>query len=180
MRRVLAFVTSRYGLAGLAALAVIMVVLVGRVFGLGGSGDDGGSGTVSGGQASADAGESGAPNDGPTGAPSKPDPVVKPGQAGPLVVATSFGRAYVKSDVPAKQWRAALTKYATPKLATTIRTIDPMTVPADALTGVASLGDHGAVWADVDLPTDAGMLTFRLTSDGTVWRVDGIDWTPKS
>lgn len=179
MRRVLAFVTSRYGLAGLAALAVVVVVLVGRVLGFGGGDGDGG-GPVSGGQASPGVEETGAPNDGPTGAPSKQDPVVKPGQAGPLSVATSFANAYVKSDGPAKQWRAALTKYATPALAEKITTMDPMTVPASRLAGAASLGDHGAVWADVDVPADEGLLTLRLTSDGSGWRVDGIDWTPKS
>jgi hypothetical protein len=182
MRSVLRFVTSRYGLAGLAALAVVLVVVVGRLFGLvGGGASDSNTGPVTGaGQQPTTVSESPIPNDAPTAAPTKPNPVVKPGQAGPLVVAKQFADAYLKSDGAAATWRAALTRYATTKLATEIKTMDPATVPAKRLVGTAALGDHGANWAEVDLPTDAGTLVFQLVSGAKAWQVNGIDWNPTS
>ncbi|MGA8114816.1 MAG: hypothetical protein WCA46_14215 [Actinocatenispora sp.] len=179
MRRVLAFVTSRYGLAGLAALAVIVVVLIGRLAGLGGATNDTNTSPITGGQATGGTKESGAPNDAPTAAPSPVDPVVRPGQPGPLDVATDFCTSYLKSDGPPKVWRTALTRYATKKLAQQISTMDPVTVPAHERTGPAKLADHGAVWADVTLPTDEGTLVYRLVSKKGTWLVDGIDWDPR-
>lgn len=182
MRRVLAFVTSRYGLAGLAALAVIVVVLIGRLMGLGGStGSDNGTTTDSGqGDTGVSSTASPEPNDAPTAAPTKPDPVVKPGEAGPTVVAREFADAYLNSTGKPSAWRAALTRYATAKLAGEIKTMDPATVPAQRITGAIKLGDHGATWADVDVPTESGTLVFRLLAGAKAWQVDGIDWDPKS
>lgn len=178
MRRVLAFVTSRYGLAGLAALAVIVVVLVGRLLGLGGGGGSG-DGPIAGGPADVDTPASGLPNDAPTAAPSPVDPVVKPGQPGPLAVAKDFCSAYLDAGGKPDAWRASLTPYATDRLAGQIGTMDPATVPAHRRTGPPKLADHGAVWADVELPTDRGTLTYRLVSSSGTWRVDGIDWDPR-
>ncbi|BCJ26481.1 hypothetical protein [Actinocatenispora sera] len=183
MRRVLGFVTSRYGLAGLVALLIIVIVVVGRVAGVvgGGSGHDDAAVPVTGGtQAGAGTTESGAPNDGPTGAPPTPSPVVPAGKAGPVTVATSFSTAYLDSNGPAKTWRAALRRYATDKLASELGTMDPATVPAQRRTGAAKLGDHGAHWAQVAVPCDSGTLTLRLLGDGDGWLVDGIDWAPAS
>ncbi len=179
MRQVLRFVTSRYGIAGLVALAVVMVVLVGRLMGLGGHGSDSNTSPIVGAPASAGADESGPPDDGPVGTPSAVAPVVKPGQPGPLQVATTFSAAYLKSAQAAKSWRQSLTRYASTKLAAQIPTMDPATVPAQRRTGAVKLADHGAVWADVDVPTDQGTLVFRLVSTKSVWQVDGIDWNPR-
>ena len=182
MRTVLRFVASRYGLAGLAALAVIVAVLIGRLLGLGGGSSDSGgqiAGQGQAGRAAASSTESPEPNDAPTAAPSKADPVVKPGEDGPLVVAKDFATAYLASDGAAKAWRDSLTKYATSKLAAEITTMDPATVPAQRMTGDPTLGDHGATWADVTVPTESGTLVFRLISGDKAWQVDGIDWDPK-
>jgi hypothetical protein len=176
MRRVLAFVTSRYGLAGLAALAVIVVVLVGRLLGMGGGSSDSTSGAVASGADNTGSAASGAPNDGPTGAPSPVDPVVKPGQPGPLEVATDFAHAFLDIDVPVGDWRKAMSRYATPKLVKQIKIMDPDTMPLKRLTGKATLGDHGAVWADVKIPADQGTLVFQVLSEPSGWQVDGIDW----
>lgn len=186
MRRVIAFVTSRYGLAGLAALAIIVVVAVGRVMGLGGdSGANNGAIVGSGqGDTGVSSTASPVPNDAPTAAPTKPDPVVKPGEDGPMVVAREFADAYLDSTGKPSAWRAALTKYATAKLAGEITTMDPATVPAKRITGALKLGDHGATWAEIDVPTESGTLVFRLLSGtkggSAVWQVDGIDWDSKS
>jgi hypothetical protein len=183
MRRVLAFVTSRYGLAGLVALLIIVIVVVGRVAGVvgGGPGHDGGGAPVTGGtEAGVGSTESGAPNDGPTGARPTPSPVVPAGKPGPVAVATAFSTAYLASNGPAKTWRAALRRYATDKLAGELDTMDPATVPAQRRTGAAKLGDHGAHWAQVAVPCDSGTLTLRLLGDGDGWLVDGIDWAPAS
>jgi hypothetical protein len=183
MRRVIAFVTSRYGLAGLAALAVILIVTVGRLMGLGGGDNGSGNGAIVGtgqGDTATSSTASPVPNDAPTAAPTKPDPVVKPGEDGPMVVAREFADAYLDSTGKPSAWRAALTKYATAKLAGEIKTMDPATVPAERITGALKLGDHGATWAEIDVPTDSGTLIFRLLSGAKAWQVDGIDWDPKS
>lgn len=181
MRRVLAFVTSRYGLAGLVALLIIVIVVVGRVAGVvgGGSGDDGGDAPVAAGTQAGATG-SGAPNDGPTGARPTPSPVVPAGKPGPVAVATSFSAAYLDSNGAAKTWRAALRRYATDRLAGELGAMDPATVPAQRRTGAAKLGDHGAHWAQVAVPCDSGTLTLRLLGDAHGWLVDGIDWAPTS
>ena len=182
MRRVLAFVTSRYGLAGVAALAVIVIVTVGRLAGLGGgdSGPDNGAAVGSDqGGANPSSTASPVPNDAPTAAPTKPDPVVKPGEDGPMVVAREFTDAYLSFTGDPNAWRAALTKYATPKFADTIKTIDPTRVPAKRITGVLKLGDHGASWAYVDVPTESGTLILWLSSGAKAWQVYGIDWDAK-
>lgn len=177
MRRVIGFVTSRYGLAGLAALAVIVVVVAGRLAGIGTGDSDGGSGVPA-----ADGGQAGTtsispvPNDAPTASPTRPDPVVSPGQHGPLTVATTFATAFLDTDRSADAWRKALRAHASPRLTDELSTMDPATVPAGRLTGRAKLGDHGATWAEVRLPTRSGTLVFRLVSAHGVWQVDRLDW----
>jgi len=180
MRRVLAFVTSRYGLAGLVALLVVVVVVVGRLMGVVGTGSTDDGAPVAGGTPSAGARGSGAPNDAPTAARTRPSPVVPAGKPGPVSVAGTFTTAYLDADRPAKQWRAALRRYATTTLTGELGTMDPATVPAQRRTGTPTLTDNGAHWAQVDVPTDAGTLTLRLQGESAGWLVDGIDWTPSS
>jgi hypothetical protein len=178
MRRAIAFITTRYGIAGLIALIVLAVLVGAKVFGH--SSPSPGAGTSAVGppaSTSTDTGQ-GAPDDGLTSA-SPSAPVVRSGQPGPLQVATSCATAWLNhgTGVTADQWWKAVTRYTTAALAAKLRGADPQSVPANRIVTPAQLSDHGATWANVVIKMDSGTLTLRTLSGANGWQVDGIDWS---
>jgi hypothetical protein len=178
MRRAIAFITTRYGIAGLIALIVLAVLIGAQVFGHG-SGHTSAPGSVAAPATSAGSSASGMPDDGLAGSASPDAPVVRPGQPGPLEVATSCATAWLTHGptVTPDAWWQAVTRYTTTSLAAKLKGVDPQGVPASRVVTAAQLSDHAAAWADVVIKVDSGILTLRTLSGASGWRVDGIDWT---
>lgn len=175
MRRAIAFITTRYGIAALLAIIVLAVVVVARLMGFGPS-DHGGSGGPAGGATSAQ--QSGAPDDGLNGSPSPVNPVVKPGQPDPLTVANNFTTAWLAhTGVTADAWWKSVTKYTTTDEANKLKGADPQSIAPTKMTGSPQLGDHSATLASVMVPLDVGHLDLQLNGTGPTWQVSGVDWS---
>ncbi|MBO0871458.1 MAG: hypothetical protein J2P15_23130 [Micromonosporaceae bacterium] len=183
MRAVLRLLGNRYGLAGLLVLGIGAVLLVARLVGGGsaapplttGAGSPGPAGG-----ATATASLSTQDNDGPAeDIPESPgQPSTSPGAAGPLAVANQFTAAWLRhTGVSAQDWYAGLRRYLTAHLAGELSGVDPAGVPANRVTGTATLIPHDAGFVEVTVPLDTGMLTLRLLATGGRWLVDGVDWT---
>jgi hypothetical protein len=179
MRRAIAFITTRYGIAGLIALIVLAVLIGAKIFGPATSHPPGPGSVAAAPVTSTDASEQGAPDDGLAASTSPSAPVVKPGRPGPLEVATSCANAWLAHGpgVTSDQWWKAVTRYTTGSLAAKLKGVDPQGVPASRITTAAQLADHGATWANVVIKVDSGALTLRMLSGTDGWQVDGIDWT---
>jgi hypothetical protein len=94
-----------------------------------------------------------------------------------LAVANNFAALWIDHDRPAKAWRDSLTPLCTKTLAGELSGVDPESVPADRITGTASLEVHADVTVDVIIPIDAGKLRLRMVAQqNNKWLVDGIDW----
>jgi hypothetical protein len=178
MRRAIAFITTRYGVAGLIALIVLAVLIGAKVFGHGG-GQSSRPGSVAAAPVDSASASQGVPDDGLVTSASPTPPIVKPGQPGPLDVATSCANAWLTHgpSVTSDQWWKAVTRYTTASLAAKLKGVDPQGVPASRIITGAQLADHGATWADVEIKVDSGVLSLRMLSGSSGWQVDGIDWT---
>lgn len=94
-----------------------------------------------------------------------------------LAVANNFAALWIDHDRPAKAWRDSLTPLCTKALTGELSGVDPESVPADRITGTASLEVHGDATVDVIIPIDAGKLRLRMVAQqNNKWLVDGIDW----
>jgi hypothetical protein len=94
-----------------------------------------------------------------------------------LAAATHFAELWIDHDRPAKPWRDSLTPLCTKALAAELAGVDPVSVPANRITGTASLEVHADTTADVIIPIDAGRLRLRMVAQqNSKWLVDGIDW----
>jgi hypothetical protein len=94
-----------------------------------------------------------------------------------LAAANQFAALWIDHDRPAKAWRDSLTPLSTKALASELAGVDPVSVPADRITGAASLEIHADTTVDVIIPIDAGKLRLRMVSQqNNKWLVDGIDW----
>lgn len=178
MRRAIAFITTRYGIAGLIALMVLVVLVGAKIFGHSSPSPGTGTSAVGLPASTATGTGQGAPDDGLTSA-SPSAPVVRPGQPGPLQVATSCATAWLNHapTVTSDQWWKAVTRYTTASLAAKLNGVDPQSVPANRIVSPAQLSDHGATWASVVIKMDSGTLTLRMLSGASGWQVDGIDWS---
>lgn len=93
-----------------------------------------------------------------------------------LAAANHFAELWIDHDRPAKAWRDSLAPFCTRTLAGELSGVDPASVPADRITGAASLEVHADATVDVIIPIDAGRLRLRMVAQQNKWLVDGIDW----
>jgi hypothetical protein len=93
-----------------------------------------------------------------------------------LTIANNFAALWINHDRPAKAWRDSLVPLCTKTLAGELSGVDPASVPADRITGPASLEVHADATVDVIIPIDAGKLRLRMVAQQNKWLVDGIDW----
>jgi len=117
-------------------------------------------------------------DDGSVAVPSPVGPVTSPGAATPQKVADDFVTAWLRTNVSATAWRAALTAHSTTRLAGELADADPQTVPATRVTGPFAFTDHTASWVEVAIPMDSGTLRLSLLAHDGVWAVDTVDWSP--
>ncbi|GIH08352.1 hypothetical protein Rhe02_64190 [Rhizocola hellebori] len=108
-----------------------------------------------------------------------PSPSLKQQSSGQtaLTVATAFAENWIKKNRSASAWRNSLQPLSTKTLTGELAQSDPISVPAQRLSGQATTEVHAETSADVIFPTDAGKLRLRLVfvAEGR-WLVDGIDW----
>jgi hypothetical protein len=108
-----------------------------------------------------------------------PSPSLKQPASGQqaLSVATSFAENWINKNRSASSWRGSLQPLSTKTLTTELAGADPISVPAQRISGPATTEVHAETSADVIFPTDAGKLRLRLVfgAEGR-WLVDGIDW----
>lgn len=177
MRRAIALITTRYGVAGLIALIVLVVVVGAKIFGAS-SGQPADTGPLVAVPTTSASASQRIPDDG-DGSASPTPPVVKPGQPGPVQVATDCATAWLNhpATITPDQWWQAVTRYTTASLAAKLKGADPQGVPASRIVSPAQLTQHGASWAYVAIQTESGTLTLRMLSGAKGWQVDGIDWT---
>jgi hypothetical protein len=114
----------------------------------------------------------------------EPRPSASPRQpaSGPKAVdiATSFAQNWIEKKRSPQAWRNALQPLATKTLTDELAGVDPITVPADKITGTPQQQVYADSVMDVTFPCDSGKLRLRLVfvergGDGS-WFVDGIDW----
>ncbi|GIF49018.1 hypothetical protein DFJ67_2587 [Asanoa ferruginea] len=186
MRRVLqilgtAALRSRIGIALVLVIVVLAVVGVARVF----SGPEdvrtGAVGPVD----TSTATSAAAPKEGDDGVvePSPesstaldPGPSLSPGARRPETVAEAFAGDWLDRTAKADAWYEALLINSTPTLAAKLKGVDPVVVPADRLTGPATVVPRGSGLVEVSYPVDSGTLLLRLVVGEGRWLVDGVDW----
>jgi hypothetical protein len=180
MRQVLRFLGNRYG----AAVSILVVIAVVVAFGklVGGSRTET---PVGSGQAppqvtvSTGASSSGEPDDGvgPPGVDAAAPPSTSPGTAAPEVVAVNFTKAWLNHhNISAADWHKGIAKYSTKTLSDRLDGVDPGSVPADRMTGAATVDDQESSYVDVAVPCDAGTLVLRMVIVDGRWLADGVDW----
>ncbi|WP_117212789.1 hypothetical protein [Allorhizocola rhizosphaerae] len=108
----------------------------------------------------------------------QPSPTPKQAATGPEVVgaATVFAQNWIDHERSAQAWRDALVPLCTKALAAELSGVDPASVPADRITGVATTEVHADASVDVIFPIDVGKLRLRMVLTSGRWLVDGIDW----
>ena len=79
-------------------------------------------------------------------------------------------------NVSAADWHKGIAKYSTKTLSDRLDGVDPGSVPAEQMTGAATVDDQEPSYVDVAVPCDAGTLVLRMVVDGGHWLVDGVDW----
>ncbi|MEV4536888.1 hypothetical protein AB0J82_24225 [Asanoa sp. NPDC049518] len=91
-------------------------------------------------------------------------------------MAEEFATAWLDHTAEADDWYAALVPNSTPSLAAKLKGVDPTEVPADRLTGSATVVPQGTGLAEVSYPVDSGTLVLRIVVGEGQWLVDGVDW----
>lgn len=108
-----------------------------------------------------------------------PSPILKQPATGKdaVAVATTFAENWINKNRSAATWRNSLQPLSTKTLTEELAAADPISVPAQRLSGPASTEILADTSADVIFQTDAGKLRLRmvLVAEGR-WLVDGIDW----
>lgn len=186
MRRVLqhfgtSVLRSRLGVAVLLAVVVFAVVGVARVFAGPEDRSTGGLQPVETATAPATAAsaehDDGVIEPAPTSSTAlDPGPSLSPGARQPQRVAEDFAEAWLDRTAKADAWHAALVPNATPALAEKLEGVDPVVVPAERLTGDATVVPQGSGLAEVSYPVDSGTLVLRMVVGKGRWLVDGVDW----
>ncbi|SDY12252.1 hypothetical protein SAMN05444365_101744 [Micromonospora pattaloongensis] len=116
-------------------------------------------------------------DDGLVSVPPPPSPTARPGTPPPETVARSFAAAWVDHrDVPAARWRDRLRPLSTAELAGKLAEVDPVSVPADEVSGEPALTPLAAGLVEVAIDLDSGTLRLRLIGPDGRWLVDGVDW----
>jgi hypothetical protein len=183
MRQILRLIGNRYGAATVIVLVVVAVLVVGKIAGVVGNGSDLGGGqdpgtSITTGSPEPDDGMAG--NEGSEPASPEPPPSPSAGAAGADVVATNFAKAWLHhSGVSAADWHKAVAPYTTKTLADRLDGVDPGSVPANQVTGAATVTATLPTYLEMAVPTDAGTLILHMVVLGGHWLVDTIDWQPK-
>jgi hypothetical protein len=185
VRRVLQLVATS-ALRSRVGVAVILLVVVFGVIGVARavSGPGAGSDVYSGGAperpvstVDPTAGDDGvvesAPGTDPT---AEPVVTVQPGTPAPLAVAKAFASAWLDREATPERWYAGLLPHSTADLAKRLEGVDPSGVPAERMTGPASVIPRGEQFLEVVYPLDVGNLRLRLVAPDGRWLVDGVDW----
>ncbi|MFY1674734.1 hypothetical protein ACN27G_33170 [Plantactinospora sp. WMMB334] len=177
MRRALEYLVtrilrSRLGLA--LGLAVVIIGIVGAARLVAGPGDDR-PGLVGGTPGPISITDPAAGDDGLI-ATEEPSPRTSPGAPEPAEVARSFATAWLDHDVTAQEWQEGLRPLATDDLVEQLTGVDPVTVPADRITGELVVVPHNDSLVEVVVPVDSGELRLGLVAAEGRWRVDTVDW----
>lgn len=172
MRTLLRRLGPRYGISLGVLLLVAIVLVVAKLAG------PPVAPLVTNGGPAAPPSATGPPDDGSVAVPSPGPPVTSPGAATPQTVATDFATAWLRTDVSAPTWVAAVTAHVTTRLAGELRDADPQTVPATRITGPLTVTEHTSAWVEIGVPMDGGTLRLSLLATGGVWAVDTVDWDP--
>ncbi len=182
MRQVLRLIGTRYGAAVSILLVIAVVVAFGKLLGGGRTGTDAGSNqnppfaSVSTEPRSTTSPE---PDDGivELGPDTSAPPSTSPGAVAPETVAVQFTKAWLNHrGVSAGDWHKGVAKYSTKSLADRLDGVDPGSVPADQMTGAATVVHQEQAYVEVTVPCDAGTLVLRMVVSGGHWLVDGVDW----
>ncbi|MEV0714942.1 hypothetical protein [Asanoa sp. NPDC050611] len=105
-----------------------------------------------------------------------PGPSLSPGTQQIERVAKDFAEEWLNRTAKADAWHAALVPNTTRTLAEKLEGVDPVVVPAERLTGAATVVPQGSGLAEVSYPVDSGTLVLRLVVEEGRWLVDGVDW----
>jgi hypothetical protein len=181
MRQVLRLIGNRYGAAVSILLVIAVVVAFGKLVGGSRTGSDVGSNqgppatSISTGPATT---RSPVPDDGlALGPDTSTPPSPSSGAAAAETVAVDFAKAWLNHHgVSAANWHKGVSKYATKTLADRLDGVDPGSVPADQMTGPATVAHEEASYMEVTVPLDAGTLVLRMVVLDGRWLVDGVDW----
>lgn len=182
MRRFLDVIVKRLlrSRAGVAiVLFAIVLLIVGVARGFSGNATDRGPAVTSGAESTV-AGPSVDPSynyDGPVSSLTPPTLSTSPGGALPDAVGYAFAAAWVDhQNVTAATWYGRLLPHATESLAEKLRGVDPVSVPADRLTGEPVVVPYAESVADVTVTVDSGTLRLTLVAPDGRWLVDSVDW----
>lgn len=93
-----------------------------------------------------------------------------------LAAATAFTAAWLNRTLPADAWLDGLRPYATEALIDRLTGVDPLSVPAQATVGQATIRDRSAQYADVVVPIGTGdaVVLGLVLVDGQ-WLVGTLD-----
>jgi hypothetical protein len=177
MRQVLRLIGTRYGAALVLVLLIALVVGFGKLIGGGRhTGYYPGQGAAP--DSTVAATDSPVPDDGeiePSSAP--PPPSMSPGAPSAQAVAVQFARAWLHhTGVASTQWTQGFAKLSTKSLQERLNGVDPAGVPANQITGDATVIDQDESAVDIGIPMDGGTLALRLLITDGRWLVDGVDW----
>ncbi len=177
MRQVLRLIGTRYGAALVLVVLIALVVGFGKLLGGGRhAGSYPGPGIVT--EPTVATTTSPVPDDGdiePSSA--APSPSMSPGAPAAPSVAVQFARAWLHhTGVTSTQWLQGFAKLSTKSLQDKLTGVDPSQVPANQITGDATVVDRDSSYVDIGIPLDAGTLTLRLVVTNGRWLVDGVDW----
>jgi|SRR5437762_481841 len=180
MRQVLRFLGNRYG----AAVSILVVIAVVVAFGklVGGSRTEtpvgSGQGPAPAATGTPTTASSSEPDDGlGPGVDAAAPPSTKPGATAPETVAVDFTKAWLNHhNISAADWHKGIAKYSTRTLSDRLDGVDPGSVPAEQMTGAATVDDQESSYVDVAVPCDAGTLILRMVIVDGRWLVDGVDW----
>ena len=180
MRQVLRLIGNRYGAAVSILVVIAVVVAFGKLVGGSRTGAQAGGQQPPAAVVTAPPGASTSPlaDDGlGPGQDVAPSASISSGAAGPQIVAVDFTKAWLNHhNVSAADWHKGIAKYSTKTLSDRLDGVDPGSVPAEQMTGAATVDDQEPSYVDVAVPCDAGTLVLRMVVDGGHWLVDGVDW----
>ncbi|MFC4066730.1 hypothetical protein [Actinoplanes subglobosus] len=117
----------------------------------------------------------------PPGTDDHAEPPAAARAAAAPAVAAGFAAAWVRRDLPARQWLAAVTPWCEPGFARLLATTDPRNLPSSKVVGTPQVIQAPAARsAEYTVSTDTGTLTVVLLDWRGQWRVSGNDYRPRS
>jgi|SRR6476660_9424094 len=173
MRQVLRLLSTRYGVALIIAVLVLGVAGVAKAV----SDPEPPPAAPLVGASNAVSPEADPDDDGEDPSASPAPPLTSPGATAPDKVAATFAGAWVKhTGVTPEQWRTGIAATSTRTLQDKLKETDPAAVPAESVTGTATVLQREASFVEALVPLNAGRLRLRLVAQNGRWLVDGVDW----